>query len=81
MKPALPEFTLLGESYAGIVGAMVEVITCNVSEDDIPERYLKQELNAPDAIMNGAFMARDWLDHNYDGDLVDEFKDVLQRVH
>lgn len=81
IKPTLPEFTLMGEAYHGVVDAMVEVLTCNVSENDIPERYLKRELNAPDMAMNCALCARDWLDGNYDGCLEDEFKDVLQRVH
>ncbi len=81
IKPDLPEFTLMGEPYAGVVDAMVEVLTGNISEDEIPERYLKRELHAPDMTMNGALSARDWLDGNYDGNLVDEFKDVLERVH
>lgn len=80
LKPTLPEFTLKGESYAAVIDAMIEVITCNVAEADIPERYLKQEMNAPDVTMNCAFSARDWLDGDYEGNLESEFSDVLKRV-
>ena len=81
IKLQLPQMTLRGERFSDAVEAMIEVIETDVQENDIPHLYLKQEINAPDFVMNCAFAARDWMDGNYDGDLVGEFADELPRAH
>lgn len=74
----LPAMNAAGDSYPEALGAMVEVLQHNISEDDIPVKYLKAEPNASDYIMNCAFQSRDWLDGRRDEDLDMEFLEILQ---